>query len=125
MNNNEKKNTQLGMAHGTASNKLRKMLLFKYVTLCGDSACFRCGKVIDNIDNFSIDHKIAWLDSIDPTKLFFSLDNVAFSHLDCNINEPKNGLHPRKLNHGRTMYSRGCRCEICYKAKQEDNKRNR
>jgi len=61
MNSNKKKDLQLGMAHGTAANRLRKKLLFKYVTMCGDNTCFRCGKSIDSIDNFSIDHKIAWL----------------------------------------------------------------
>ena len=124
-NGNKKKDTQLGMAHGTANSKLRKMLLFKYVTACKENICFRCGNVIDNIDNFSIDHKKDWLDSEDPVGLYFSLDNIAFSHLNCNINNSKEGPHPRPRNHGRTLYSAGCRCEICYKAKQDDNRRNR
>jgi hypothetical protein len=32
---NKKKDSQLGMAHGTANNRLRKMIVFKYVTICG------------------------------------------------------------------------------------------
>jgi hypothetical protein len=121
-NGNKKKDTQLGMAHGTANNKLRKLLLFKYVTKCGENICFRCGGIIDNIDNFSIDHKQAWLNSEDPVGLYFSLDNIAFSHLDCNVNESKVGRpHPRPVNHGRTLYSRGCRCEVCCEARKKDN----
>lgn len=35
-------------------------------------------------DNFSIEHKIPWLDSDDPVDLFFNLENIDFSHLLCN-----------------------------------------
>jgi len=121
MSNNEKKDTQLGVAHGTANGKLRKMLLFKYVIACGDGICFRCGKVIDNIDNFSIDHKIAWLDSKDPIGLFFDLDNIAFSHVDCNARSRRTAKRLR--NHGHSLYRDGCRCPICYNTQVAHNRR--
>ena len=115
-----KKDTQLGIAHGTAANKLRKMLLFKYVTLCGANVCFRCGEVIDNIDNFTIDHKIPWLDSENPIELFLDLNNIGFSHSKCNIDNKRN---PKRVSHhGRTMYDRGCRCPTCIEAKQKHNR---
>ncbi len=111
---NRKKDEQLEMPHGTAQHRLRKSLLFKYITICGESSCFRCDEVISNIDNFSIDHKTAWLDSEDPIGLFFSLDNVAFSHIDCNN---KSKRPPKRVrNHGITLYQHGCRCSICYNA---------
>ena len=123
INGNKKKDTQLGMAHGTASNRLRKMLLFKYVVSCGDNKCFQCGKVIDNIENFSIEHKVAWLNTENPVKLFFDLDNVSFSHLSCNIASGTK-MEKQPINHGtQSGYKKGCRCHACYDAQVAHNKR--
>ena len=80
----DKKKEQLGMNPGTAAHRLRKNLLFEYVRKCGENVCYQCGKKIENIDNFSIEHKIPWLDSKDPIGLFFDVNNIAFSHLACN-----------------------------------------
>ena len=82
---NLKKDIQLGMSHGKANNKLRKLLLFELSRRCGLNFCFQCGKEIETVDQFSIEHKIPWLDSESPIELFFNLDNIAFSHLLCNI----------------------------------------
>lgn len=61
-------------------------------------------------ETFSIEHKIPWLDSEDPTGLFFNLDNISFSHKSCNY-EAKRPVPPA---HGNiTMYRTGCRCTIC------------
>lgn len=114
MNTNDRKTEQLGMPIGTASNKLRKMVLFSLLKELGRDQCYRCGQPINSIEELSIEHKIAWLDSEHPKELFFSLNNIAFSHLKCNVgaarhpNErvkethqqmAKNGLHPFcKLN---------------------------
>ena len=78
------KTKQLGEPHGTASNKLRKLLLYSLAQQLGLSMCFRCNLPIEHIDQFSIDHKIPWQDSDDPKGLFFSLENIAFSHSSCN-----------------------------------------
>lgn len=124
-NGNKKKDLQLGMPHGTANSKLRKALLFKYVVSCNDNTCFRCGKVIDDINNFSIDHKIAWLDSLDPVGLFFSMDNIAFSHLDCNCSAGKKP-QTQPINHGiQNGYKKGCRCPDCYNAQVIHNRNSR
>jgi len=94
-----KKNKQLGMPYGTAAAKLRKRLLFKYVSLAGHDRCFKCGNKIETADGMSIEHKKPWLDA-EPA-LFWDLDNVAFSHRECNrpdrYNTPDH-LHRKKLN---------------------------
>lgn len=82
---NEKKFDQLGMAHGTATARLKKTLLWNYIVSAGDNVCHQCGKEILSEGDLSIEHKTPWLDSDDPIKLFFDLDNVAYSHLSCNI----------------------------------------
>lgn len=45
------------------------------------------------MDELSIEHKTPWLDSEDPKALFFDLNNIAFSHLSCNVSAAK---HPNK-----------------------------
>jgi hypothetical protein len=72
------------MSFGKACQRLRKSLLFSLVCRLGEYICFRCGKEIVDPKEFSIDHKIEWLDSSDPVGLFFDLDNIAYSHLICN-----------------------------------------
>ncbi len=81
---NKKKN-QLGMNASTASARLIKDILFSKIS---HEKCFRCGKLMER-DNFSIDHKIAWLNTENPLDLFFDLDNIAFSHLKCNVEAAK------------------------------------
>lgn len=83
-NSNEKRFQQLGMPHGTAANRLRKMILFSLVQQTELDICFKCGEIINSVENLSIEHKAPWLDSEDPRKLFFDLDNIAFSHSRCN-----------------------------------------
>jgi hypothetical protein len=78
-----KKDEQLGMKFGTACHKLRSQILFSLVQKTSQNNCFRCGKPIESVEEFSIDHKVDWLDS-SPT-LFWDLDNIAFSHKRCNI----------------------------------------
>lgn len=82
-----KKTTQLGLKPNTATNWLKKSLLFHFAVAAGHK-CFRCGGDLD-LDSFSIDHKVDWLDSDDPKGLFFSIENIAFSHLSCNKRAPR------------------------------------
>ena len=79
---NDKKKEQLGMSPGTASNRLKKMVLFSVLKKHGENICFQCGKQIDSYQELSVEHKKPWLD-VDPD-LFWDLDNIAFSHLVCN-----------------------------------------
>src|SRR3990167_7294579 len=77
-----KKHLQLGMNPSTAAHRLRMDILFKMVIDAGYK-CFHCGDVLDR-ETFSIEHKTPWLYSSDPRKMFFSLENIAFSHKLCN-----------------------------------------
>lgn len=132
MSSNKKKSEQLGMSHGTASNRLRKAIMFALVKEAGLDVCFQCGEQIKDIGNLSIEHKIPWLDSKDPAGLFFDLNNIAFSHLKCNIGAgrkqeylkpiPEHGTRARYIHH-----KDGCRCDKCRKANAEyiRNRRNK
>jgi hypothetical protein len=82
---NQKKTEQLKMPIGTATAILRKDILFNLIQKCGLDICFQCGNKIEFVDDLSIEHKVPWLDSNDPVKNFFNLENIAFSHLKCNI----------------------------------------
>lgn len=96
-NSNAVKSKQLGMSHGAAAHHLRKQIMFGLLNELKRTNCFRCGKVIINVSELSIDHKVPWLHSTDPIKLFFDPANIAFSHLKCNkTDRPKgpNKKHP-------------------------------
>ena len=81
---NRKKSDQLGMNHSTAANRLRKMIMFELVRQVGLNRCYRCKEIIENVEDLSVEHKVPWLDSVDPRKLYFDLSNITFSHLSCN-----------------------------------------
>lgn len=84
-NSKKKKREQLGMDDSTASHKLRKLILFSLVQQTGQDICFRCQTKIETVEELSIEHKVPWLDSSNPIRVFFDLNNIAFSHLRCNI----------------------------------------
>ena len=115
---NRNKNEFLGMPYGTANNQLRKMILFDLVKRCGLDTCYRCGKKIENIDDLSIEHKKAWL-GVD-VKLFWDLNNIAFSHLNCNIGSGRR-KERSPIIHGTVSGYRynGCRCEKCRETHNE------
>lgn len=114
MNSNKKKAEQLGMPHGTAANRLRKMVLFKLLEEREQNLCFQCGEWIKCSDDLSIEHKIPWLDSDDPASLFFDLGNIAFSHLKCNAGSARRHI----ADHGtaRRYGFHKCRCNECREA---------
>lgn len=90
--NEEKAAKQLGMNHSNAATILRKSIMFRLVQETGRDICYQCGKKIDNIKEFSIEHMQPWLDTENPVELFFDLDNIAFSHLICNIKNSRRTL---------------------------------
>lgn len=116
----KKKDIQLGMPHGTASGQLRKKILFSLLEETNKNICFQCGNKIEKESDLSIEHKEPWLDSENPTKKFFDLDNIAFSHLSCNSGAAR---QTRIRNHGLTLYGEGCRCEVCVQAKKDSWKK--
>jgi len=78
------KSEQLGMSFGKAGNILRKNIMFSLVEKCEMNTCYRCGEKIESVDDMSIEHKENWLHSENPVELFFDIDNIAFSHSNCN-----------------------------------------
>jgi hypothetical protein len=90
MKSNKKKSQQLEMPHGTANGRLRKSILFMLIKECNKDYCFQCGAQILEEKDLSIEHKIPWLDSETPRELFFDLENIAFSHLKCNVGAARN-----------------------------------
>lgn len=80
----QKKNEKLGMSCTVARSRLLKMILFKLLMDHNLNVCYRCNQKINNIEDLSIEHKVAWLNSENPKELFFDLGNIAFSHLKCN-----------------------------------------
>ena len=96
MNTNQRRAEQLGMPFGTACGKLRKKILFALLKKYNENFCYRCSKIIDKIEELSIEHKKQWLDiSVD---LFWDLDNIAFSHLTCNCGAPKSDSYRKHLS---------------------------
>lgn len=81
---NGSKKEQLGMPFGTANYQLKRNLIFNYLNQLHKNECFVCKKQM-TLENYSIEHKIPWLDSKNPKELFFDLDNISFSHKKCNF----------------------------------------
>jgi len=114
---------QLGMPQGTASHRLRKMILFQLLQVTGLDTCYQCKKTIKTVEELSIDHKVPWLDSKNPRELFFDLDNIAFSHLKCNqlaSRRTKKRIHPSTY-----AYRMGCRCSKCKEMHTEKQRKYR
>lgn len=73
---------QLKMPFGTASGRLRKMVLFDILKRHNENVCFRCNQIINNYKELSIEHKKPWFNK--SPALFWDLNNITFSHLSCN-----------------------------------------
>ena len=70
------------MSYGAACGQLRKRIMFSLLQELNRDICYRCGKKIETVDELSIEHKKFWL-RVD-VELFWNLDNITFSHLNCN-----------------------------------------
>lgn len=79
-----KKQMQLGMNPSTASGRLIKDTLWRLIVESKQDSCFQCGEKMSR-ENFSVEHKVPWLDSEDPLFLFFDQENISFSHHLCNL----------------------------------------
>jgi len=119
----ERRVEQLGMSFGAAANRLKKMIMYQMAGQLGRLTCFRCGTHIATVDEFSVDHKESWLD--ENADLFWSLENVAFSHLACNSGHKRHTV--QKVGCGtHTKYSKhGCRCTACTEANRRHQSRYR
>lgn len=111
-----KKKEQLGIDPGTAASRLKKEILFSYVKKAGDNYCFQCGTEIEDSSDFSIEHKVPWLNSDNPNELFFDLGNIAFSHLSCNVGAARRTKGITAKHGTISRYTRGCKCDTCKEA---------
>lgn len=77
---------------------------------------------INTVEELSIEHKTPWLNSNNPKELYFDLNNIAFSHLSCNIGARRNKetKHPSVY-----AYLKGCRCLECTKLNSDKQKKRR
>lgn len=86
---NENKTRTLGIPFGTACGRLRKNILFHLLTRLKENVCFKCSQAIEKVDDLSIEHKTPWENR--SADLFWDLNNIAFSHLRCNVpHTPRN-----------------------------------
>ncbi|MCA1817025.1 MAG: hypothetical protein LC746_11570 [Acidobacteria bacterium] len=97
------------MPHGTASGRLRKIILFNLLQKHDENVCFKCSKVIARADELSIEHKQPW-EGV-SVELFWSLDNIAFSHRHCNLPHRYAGgqARNRKIGPEGTAWCRRCK----------------
>lgn len=70
------------MSYSTATYRLYRQIMFAMAQELERDFCFRCDKQIVRIGDFTVEHKLPWLD-VDPA-LFWDLENIAFSHQKCN-----------------------------------------
>jgi hypothetical protein len=106
---NHKKTELLGMPFGTAGGRLRKMVMFHLLKKHQENICFKCGKVIEEVAELSIEHKESW--QLGGPHLYWDLDNIAFSHLKCNrrsVSRPGSGRSRRKVGPEGTAW-----CTLC------------
>lgn len=116
--NNDIKKALLGMPYGTACAILRKSIIFWLAGENGMLNCYRCKKPIENIKDFSIEHKLPWQKETEPNKSFFDIENIAFSHIKCNIGGHNRSKTTCKNGHPyNRIAKRGERiCRICHNA---------
>ena len=107
---NAQKASQLGMPPGTASSRLRKMVLFDVLKRHEENFCFQCGAEIETYEELSIEHKQPWLHM--DVSLFWDINNIAFSHQKCNFGAARNtpvrsASRLRKIGKSGTAWCRG------------------
>jgi hypothetical protein len=98
------------MPHGTAANRLRKIILFHLLSKHNENICFRCREPIKDAEELSIEHKKSW--QIGGSHLFWDIENIAFSHLKCNrpsVYLPGTGKALRKIGPKGTVWCNRCK----------------
>ena len=90
---------QLGVAQGTAANRLKKKIMFDFVQRLGLDNCHQCGEKIQTAKELSVEHIKPYLHSGKAEELYFDLNNIAFSHFKCNCGA--GGAAKRKSYNGK------------------------
>lgn len=89
---------------------LMKILMFNYAKRLGLANCYRCKKELE-LSDFTIDHIEGWRNKSNAKELFFDVDNIRFSHHSCN--SANTSIEKKPKRHGHSLYTKGCRCDIC------------
>ena len=92
MNRAQRIAEQLGMSQGAANHRLRKNILFSLLEKLAANRCHSCGLWIDTVDELSIEHIKPWEGR--DAELFWDIDNIAFSHVQCNKPHIYHGRKP-------------------------------
>jgi len=116
-----KKASLLGMPFGTATQRLRKNVLFCVLQATGLDHCYRCGEPIESVDDLSMEHIVPWQSADDPKAVFFDVENISFSHLKCNVGAanrektacPRGHEYTPENTYGQDKGERSCR--RCYR----------
>lgn len=111
----DKKKMQLGMNPSTAANRLVKDLLWSFILQSNRGNCCKCNLPMAR-DTFSIEHIEPWLDSDDPVKVYFDLENIGFSHLRCNVEDRRIEKKEYPCGSKEAYRYRACRCKPCIAA---------
>jgi hypothetical protein len=77
--------TMLGMPVPTATAKLKKNLMYHLADKLNMLNCLKCKQHIESSEELSIDHIKPW--RLVSAELFWDLENLAFSHLKCNVRD--------------------------------------
>lgn len=86
---------QLGMPHGTATNRLRKRVMFHLLKRLGENVCSKCEQIIATSDDLSLEHVLPWEGR--SAELFWDMNNIRFSHTRCNTPHVRHGGSLRKI----------------------------
>lgn len=111
----------LGENFSSANYRLQRRIMFNLIQQLKQDICFRCERRIESYEDFSIDHKEFWLGI--NIKLFWDLDNIAFSHFNCNAKVNRQSIIPRI----RKVVAGKIKCSHCkeFKAVQNFSKGNK
>jgi len=113
---------QLGMSFGKANNILTRKIIFNLIEKSNENICFRCNKKIKTVNEMTIDHKIDWLHSKTPKKLFFDTKNIKFSHKVCNVCRKQESIVTGKIQYKgvhKTERKKPYRSVICIDKKRK------
>lgn len=93
---------------GASSYKLYRTIMMHLAERLGLCLCFRCGKKIEKLREFSVEHKIPWVGHPDAATVFMDVNNIAFSHLSCNSRAQRkpNKVFASELERKRAQFKR-------------------